>query len=43
MNHKQAERPLTIPFERPLAFFDLETTGLDVKKDRIVEMAIIRH
>ena len=32
-----------IPLTRPLAFFDLETTGLDVKKDRIVEIAIVRY
>ena len=27
---------------RPLAVFDLETTGIDVEKDRIVQLAIIR-
>jgi len=27
---------------RPLAFFDLETTGLDVVKDRIVEISILK-
>jgi DNA polymerase III subunit epsilon len=27
---------------RPLAFFDLETTGTDVAKDRIVEICIIK-
>lgn len=27
---------------RPLAFFDLETTGVDVEKDRVVQIAIIR-
>ena len=43
MTHEQAERLLTIPLQRPLAFFDLETTGLDVKKDRIVEIAIVRY
>jgi DNA polymerase-3 subunit epsilon len=33
-----------LPFEldRPLAFFDLETTGLNTKSDRIVELALIR-
>lgn len=33
-----------LPFEldRPLVFFDLETTGLDLKKDRIVELAFIK-
>ena len=35
---------MQLPFEldRPLIFFDLETTGLDVKKDRIVELALIK-
>ena len=28
--------------ERPLAFFDLETTGLSVENDRIVEIAIVK-
>lgn len=28
--------------ERPLACFDLETTGVDTRKDRIVEIAIIK-
>ena len=27
---------------RPLAFFDLETTGLDIAKDRIVEISILK-
>lgn len=33
-----------LPFEldRPLVFFDLETTGLDLKTDRIVELAFIK-
>ncbi|NCG33167.1 MAG: 3'-5' exonuclease, partial [Proteobacteria bacterium] len=35
---------MQLPFEldRPLIFFDLEITGLDVKKDRIVELALIK-
>ena len=35
---------MKLPFEldRPLIFFDLETTGLDLKKDRIVELAFIK-
>ena len=35
---------MRLPFEldRPLAFFDLETTGLSVRHDRIVELALIR-
>ena len=33
---------LNLPLERPLVFFDLETTGTDVAKDRIVEMAFVK-
>lgn len=35
---------MDLPFalDRPLVFFDLETTGLDMKNDRIVELALIR-
>lgn len=35
---------MQLPFEldRPLVFFDLETTGLDMKNDRIVELAFIK-
>jgi DNA polymerase-3 subunit epsilon len=35
---------MILPFEldRPLAFFDLETTGLSTSSDRIVELAVIR-
>ena len=32
-----------IPLTRPLAFFDLETTGLDIKQDRIVEIAVVQY
>ena len=31
-----------IELKRPLAFFDLETTGLDISNDRIVEIAILK-
>lgn len=33
-----------LPFtlDRPLVFFDLETTGLDLRNDRIVELALIK-
>jgi len=31
---------MKLKLERPIAFFDLETTGLDVENDRIVEIAI---
>jgi DNA polymerase-3 subunit epsilon len=34
--------PFPIPLQRPLVFFDLETTGLRVGTDRIVELALIR-
>jgi DNA polymerase-3 subunit epsilon len=35
---------MQLPFalERPLIFFDLETTGLHLKNDRIVELALIK-
>ncbi len=35
---------MKLPFQldRPLVFFDLETTGVDVKTDRIVELAFIK-
>jgi len=33
---------MTLNLERPLAVFDLETTGINITKDRIVEIAIIR-
>ena len=33
---------MKLKLERPLAVFDLETTGLDVSNDRIVEIAIIK-
>ena len=41
MIHEQASRLLTIPIQRPLAFFDLETTGLDPIEDRIVQAAVV--
>ncbi len=35
---------MRLPFtlERPLVFFDIETTGLDLKRDRIIELAFIK-
>jgi DNA polymerase III subunit epsilon len=33
---------MAINLTRPLAFFDLETTGLNITKDRIVEMHILK-
>ena len=31
-----------LPLTRPLAFFDLETTGIDPARDKIVEIAVVR-
>ncbi|MCZ7557287.1 MAG: 3'-5' exonuclease [Bacteroidia bacterium] len=33
---------LPFPLERPLAFFDLETTGVSIQTDRIVEIAVVK-
>ena len=33
---------MTINLSRPLAFFDLETTGLSISNDRIVEISIMK-
>jgi len=33
---------LPLELEQPLIFFDLETTGLNVKDDRIIELALIK-
>lgn len=32
----------SLELERPLVFFDLETTGLDLQRDRIVQFAFLR-
>ncbi|MCM1377648.1 MAG: 3'-5' exonuclease [Clostridium sp.] len=32
----------SLSLKRPLIFFDLETTGIDISKDRIVEISIIK-
>lgn len=34
--------PFPVPLDRPLAFVDLETTGLHLSRDRIVELAVLR-
>jgi DNA polymerase-3 subunit epsilon len=34
--------PFPFPLERPLVFLDLETTGLRIGTDRILELAVIR-
>ncbi|NPA68198.1 MAG: 3'-5' exonuclease [Chlorobi bacterium] len=33
---------MKLNLKKPIAFFDLETTGVDVSKDRIVEIAILK-
>ena len=33
---------MNINLNRPICFFDLETTGVNVVKDRIVEISIIK-
>ena len=33
---------LPLELDRPLVFFDIETTGLDIRNDRIVELALIK-
>ena len=33
---------MNLKLEKPIAFFDLETTGLQIAKDRIVEIAILK-
>lgn len=33
---------MKLKLERPIVFFDLETTGVDIAKDRIVEICLIR-
>jgi len=33
---------MNLDLKKPIAFFDLETTGIDVSKDRIVEIAVLK-
>ena len=33
---------MTLNLNRPIAFFDLETTGLKITQDRIVEISILK-
>ena len=33
---------MELNLKKPIAFFDLETTGIDVAKDRIVEIAVVK-
>ena len=33
---------MNLKLEKPIVFFDLETTGIQVAKDRIVEISILK-
>lgn len=33
---------MILKLERPMVFFDLETTGLDIQNDRIIEVGLVR-
>ena len=33
---------MKLNLKRPIIFFDLETTGVDVSKDRIVEISLVK-
>ena len=33
---------MNLKLERPLVFFDLETTGIQIATDRIVEISILK-
>ena len=33
---------MKLKIKRPLCFFDLETTGINITNDRIVEMAVLK-
>ncbi len=33
---------MNLKLKRPLCFFDLETTGIDVSKDRIIEISVLK-
>ena len=33
---------MELKLKNPICFFDLETTGIDVAKDRIVEISILK-
>ena len=33
---------MDLNLDRPLCFFDLETTGVNISKDRIVEIAVLK-
>ena len=34
---------MNLKLNRPIVFFDLETTGVNIVKDRIVEISILKY
>ena len=38
----QNRKTMELNLQRPIAFFDLETTGLNTSHDRIVEMSVLK-
>jgi DNA polymerase-3 subunit epsilon len=40
--HPPTAMQLPFTLDRPLVFFDLETTGLDLRNDRIIELGLIK-
>jgi DNA polymerase-3 subunit epsilon len=43
MNNQSIQHPdFNLKLERPICFLDVETTGIDVDKDRIVEISILK-
>ena len=42
MDEKDYLKMLNLQLEKPLVFFDIESTGTNVMKDRIVELAMIK-
>ena len=35
-------RAMPLTLRRPLVFFDLETTGVDIQNDRIIEISLVK-
>ena len=42
MRQKQIKNKMELNLTKPICFFDLETTGIDIGKDRIVEISILK-
>lgn len=41
-NNREEFKEVKLNLKRPLIFFDLETTGLNITKDRIVEISVVK-